>query len=249
MEKRNIQSVERALSILEFCAKEGGAGVTEIAKGLSLNKSTAYGLIRTLENLNYLVKKQETDDYHLSLKILELCSCLHQTLPIIDVAKPYLLDLVEMYGETVHLVAAGDMDVAYIDKVASPKSIRVETNVGEYRGLYCTGVGKAILANRTDHEIGAYLDRVELVPYTSKTLINKRDLLNEIDKTRHRGYAIDNEETFYELFCIAVALCDGAGVPQYAISISMPKYRLTPDLEVDMARTLRRIKSEIENHF
>lgn len=249
MEKRNIQSVERALSILEFCGKQGGAGVTEIAQGLELNKSTAYGLIRTLENLNYLIKNQETDDYQLSLKILELASHIHQAMPIIDIAKPYLLSLVDTYGETVHLVAANDSDIAYIDKVDSPKSIRVETSVGQYRGLYCTGVGKAILANRSDDQIELYLETTKLEPHTDHTITNPAELREELTQTRLRGYAIDDEETYNELYCLAVAICDGTGTPQYAISISMPKYRVNDQLELEMAQTLKRIKGKIESYF
>lgn len=249
MEKRNIQSVERALSILEFCGKQGGAGVTEIAQGLELNKSTAYGLIRTLENMNYLVKNQETDDYYLSLKILELASHIHRDMPIIDIAKPYLLELVDRFGETVHLVTANDSDIAYIDKVDSPKSIRVETSVGEYRGLYCTGVGKAVLANRPDDQVDLYLETTELKAYTDHTITDPEELREELIQTRSRGYAIDDEETYHELYCIAVAICDGTGTPQYAISISMPKYRINDQLELEMVQTLKRIKGEIEKYF
>lgn len=244
-----IQSVVRALDILEFCAKNRGAGVTDIARGLDLNKSTAFGIIKTLEQKGYLFKNLQTDQYHISLKIHSLAHSAIQSIAIVDIVRPYLDELVHKYEETVHLVESVEMEVVYIDKRETSKPIRISTQVGNRLPMYCTGVGKAILSTMTEDEIDRYSENITFESFTKNTIDGPEKLKEELKTIKKQGYSVDNEEYQEDLFCVAVPIINKSGNATNAISISIPKYRKTQNFERNVSLDLMKIAKKIENKF
>lgn len=249
MGQKNNQSVERAFMILETIAQEQGLGVTELSSRLDLNKSTAFGIIKTLANLGYILKDEETDKYHLGLKLKNLAELGAKGIGILDFAKPYLKPLSEKYGEIVHFVQAEDRVVLYMDKIESTRAIRVHTGIGSFMPMYCTGVGKAILATRTDDEIRAYAKEIDFRKHTENTILNVEDLLENIAQIRKQGYSVDDGEIQEELYCLAVAIENQAGEGQYALSISMPMFRKDHYDMQEMIEDLTNTKNKIEEFF
>ncbi len=249
MSQKTVQSVERALDILEYIANQNGAGVSEISRALNLNKSTAFGLIRTLVARHYLFKDEKTDTYYLTLRLSTLGNrdVLHQA--VVGSARPYLEDLLAKYGETIHLVMATQQAVVYIDKLEGTKSIRVATKVGDSLPMHCTGVGKAILAFRTPSEIGDYIQKTRLPRYTPNTITEAEKLEEELSTVRQQGFAVDNEEIQTDVFCVAVPIPDYRGDVNYAFSISMPKFRATEPLVEQMTKDLLETAQKISVTF
>ena len=229
-----IQSVERALDILEYIVTQHGAGVSEIARALNLNKSTAFGLIKTLEAKGYIYKL-ENDTYHVTLHLHSLAGQDVNAMAIVGYAQPYLEELLRKYGETVHLVRADANSVTYLVKLEGTKSIRVSTQVGATNPLYSTGVGKAILSTRSPAEVEDYLSNQHLLAFTPNTITDTDALNAELDKVRRQGYSLDNEEMHRDLFCVAAPIRDNQGRGEYAISISLPRYRAEKQLIEQMA--------------
>lgn len=204
MSQRNNQSVERAFKILETIASTEGIGVSDIAREVKLNKSTAFGLIKTLDNLGYIFKNEDTDKYQLTYKIRNLAEEGAAGHEILNYAKPFLKKLSKKYGEIIHFVAASGEEVFYLEKIESTKSIRVYTGIGSSMPMYCTGVEKSILSTRSEEEVREYAKKVELEKLTDKNHNDIEELLEDLRLTKERGYAIDNGENQEELFCVGI---------------------------------------------
>ena len=149
-----IQSVDRALQILDcFAGLIQELGITELSTKMGLVKSTIYGLVNTLLMYGYLEQNPENKRYRLGLKLFELGSIVQGRMDIREIAKPYLRELSGQFHMTVHMGIYRDGEVVYIDKMDSPDTRIIYSQVGKRAPMYCTGIGKAIFANMEKNEI------------------------------------------------------------------------------------------------
>jgi DNA-binding IclR family transcriptional regulator len=117
--------------------------------------------------------------------------------------------------------------VIYIDKIEPTRSVRMITRIGASNPLHCTSVGKAILAFLPEEKIAEIMKRIRYERFTHRTIATAEALRSEIEKTRRRGYAVDDEEFEEGLRCIAVPVLDAQRQPVAAVSISGPSFRVT----------------------
>nr|HQI16340.1 IclR family transcriptional regulator [Bacillota bacterium] len=208
-----------------------------------LHKSTAFGLISTLEANKLLEKNDNTGKYRLGLELFRLGTKVNSTLR--HIAVPYLEQLVRMYQETVNLVVVDDLYVIYLEKVESTRSMRISTMVGGRLPMYCTAVGKAIMSNLHAGELESKLDRMEFIKHTDKTICDKRSLMESLEIDRRNGYSEDNEELEIGLICIAAPIYNHFNIPFAAISLSGPTSRMNKSFRREIARTLIEYTQEI----
>ena len=149
-----IQSLERAAMILElFQNQVTELGLKEIVEKTGLNKSTAFGIVNSLTELGYLMQNNENQKYCLGPKILSLSTALRMNNVIVRITHPYLESIASRYQETVHsAIDAGNASVIYLDKVESDSSIIINTKMGVKNYMHCTGVGKCLLAYKSEEE-------------------------------------------------------------------------------------------------
>lgn len=225
-----IQSVDRAFKILDvFSLKDKELGVTEIANRLGLHKSTAFGLLRTLEHWGCVEQNQSTGKYHLGLKLFEYGNRVKEGLNLRGLSLPFLQDLVERYRETVHLVIHDRGEVIYIEKVEGPSAIRMYSQVGQRAPMHCTGVGKAILAFWSKQEVDNLIRTKGLQPFSPKTITDLQQLHEELSVIRREGYSFDNEEIELGLRCVAAPIMNYNDKVVAAISIAGPSTRMTDE--------------------
>jgi len=240
-----IQSVDRALSILEFFNNDHSeAGVTELSTALNLNKSTVFGLISTLENRGYLVQNPENGKYRLGFALLERSSCVNEISNLAIFAKPLLQKLVETIQETVHMAVYERGEVIYIEKVESNQTLQIASYIGKRNPAHCTGVGKCLLAFQPEQEI----DRVlagDLQKVTSHTTTNPETLKQELQSIRSTYISFDNEEFALGLRCIAVPVKDVLGNVCAALSVSFPTIRSTAEKVESLKLELTNTSMEI----
>jgi DNA-binding IclR family transcriptional regulator len=222
-----IQSVERAIAILRCFEDHDELGVTEISELTGLNKSTAFGLINTLRKEKFLQGDEKNGRLKLGLGLFRLS--VNMKLDLKNICAPYINELLQATKETVNLVIRDEDNVVYIEKKESPYSMRISTRIGQQLPLYCTAVGKAILAFLRDDEIQEYIGRVRLKPFTGKTLKSKKELREQLIRIRNEGYAYDLEELENGVICIAVPLLSRDRIPAGGLSISGPSTRMTPE--------------------
>jgi len=140
-------------------------------------------------------------------------------------AQPFLEELAEQTHETVNLAILDGKHVLYIDKIESPETIKVDLNIGKRLPSYCTGLGKAMLAQMSEKKVKQLFKEETLTAYTPNTITSIEDLLAELSKIKRQGYSIDNEEYVKGLVCIAAPVKDYRGETVAAMSIAIPEYR------------------------
>lgn len=247
-----IQSVDRALRVLElFMEHERDLGVSEIARLLDMNKGTVFGLLATLENRNYVERNPENGKYQLGLKVIELGFSNYKRHTLIDLAKPYIKALAEKEMETVHLVVEDSYEVVYVDKIEGNATdiLNVITYIGKRNPLYCTGVGKCLLAFMEEERRENYLDTVQFVQYTKNTIMTKDALRKELEKIRQNGFSFDNEEMEQGLVCIASPIKNSEGKVVAALSLSGPRVRMTDERIKEMCLSLKETSMIISKYL
>ena len=221
-----VKSVSRAIKILELLGNEEGQTVSQISKKLSFPKSTTHDILMTLEQENLITKDQHTC-YHLGLKLFELGSMAQAELEIRKVSGPFLKQLNAELDETVHLTVLEGNEVLYVDCLESSKRLRTYSVIGIRAPLYCTSVGKAILAFLDNEEQDRILNTILLEKFTENTITDKSFLKDELRTITQRGYAVDNMEHEDGLRCVGAPIRNRAGRTFAAISVSGPSQRIT----------------------
>lgn len=243
---KNIQSVQRAFSILELFQRTNSAeySLKEIAQALDLNKSTAFGLVNTLAELGYLQQNADNQKYALGLKLLSFSDAVRVQSIIIQAVHPHLERLSRQYGETVHCAVAYGDGVIYVDKVEGSGSIHINSRIGTVNDIHCTGVGKCILAYLPPEEQERML-RLPMPARTIHTITSAQQMRRELEKIRLRGYAMDDEEISLGLTCVAVPVFSAPGRVACAISISGMTARIHLAQSAGVLDTLRQVASAI----
>jgi DNA-binding IclR family transcriptional regulator len=240
MAQQRVQSLDRALDLLEALAAADELGVSEIASRTGLVPSTAHRLLGTLVARGYAAQSPASGRYLLGYKLLELTSGLQDRLQRLrTAARPHLEAIQEETGETTNLVVLEGRDVVYIDSVSGTRSVRLFTEIGRAIPAHTSGAGKALLAWRDAKDVEALFGDSPLPASTPKTLTNLADLQDDFVRIRRRGYSTDNEEHELGVACVATPIFDHAGLPVAAISISGPTPRILHADTADTAGLLR----------
>lgn len=228
MESKNpIQVSERIFHTIEHLAQSGPTGLQDLSSELGLNKSTVHRILNSLICMDYVRQDAVTLKYSLSFKLCKIANQILSQNDMIDIARPYIRQLAKLSGETVHLVQIDGLCAVYIDKVESPRNVvRLVSMVGKSIPLYCSGVGKAMLADMPDDRIRSIWEHSDIEKITESTVTDFGKFRKLIEDIRKNGYALDNEENEPGVRCIAVSLKSFHGGPSYAISISGPRDRM-----------------------
>lgn len=236
---RNSSTV-RVLRILEEIAKsEDGIGVTELANRLELNKSTVYRFLATLEEEQYLEQQETTKKYQSGIKLFELASRIVNQVDWTKDIRPFLVDLKDRVNETVHLGIIDNGEVVYIDKVECERSIRMYSRVGKRAPVYCTGVGKAILAFLSKEKQANIIKNIDYTKFTASTIIDDSDLNKEIKIIRAQGFALDREEHESGVNCAAAPIFTHDGQVLGGISIAGPSSRVDEENLFELAAEVK----------
>jgi IclR family acetate operon transcriptional repressor len=247
-DRHSIQSVDRALYLLETIAEAGGeATLTELATRTGLNISTCHHLLATLIQRGFAAKVPGRRLYALGARILYLGhTCLQVDLP--RRAQPYLETINRVTGETVHLAALQGDNIVTLAVRDARHAVRVETGkVGKVEAPHATSVGKAILAWLPEDEMQRILAR-GMKRYTEKTITDFPALLESLRVVRRSGVAIDREEYLPGVICVGAAIRDQAGTVIGAISASTPAMRASDEhielMREEIVRATRGLSAE-----
>jgi IclR family acetate operon transcriptional repressor len=222
--------LDRALDILEALASaEDTISLSELHEGLEISPATAHRLLRTMVRRGYVDQDQKTRRYGPGPKLLEVAarSTTNRHLDLRRVALPCLRKLTAETGETSNLVLPyGTDEVVYIEQSKSLQTVSIFTQVGYRAPLYCTAAGKAVLATFSEMHLENYLERTTLQPVTGHTLTDAEGLRREMEVTRQRGFAMDDEEREEGVRCAAAAVLNHVGACVGAVSVSGPSSRI-----------------------
>lgn len=227
-ETNTVQSLDRAFDLLEaLCASRSGMLITELSSATGLHKSTVHRLLASMSARGYITKDEYTNQYRATTRLYELASQVVEHLDIVAAARGPMDRLLEQTGETSHLVVREGSEIVYVHKVESTQNaMRMFSRIGMRRPMYCTAVGKAMMARLPLDEVRAIWNRSVIEQYTDYTIVTLDGLLRELQEVRRVGYALDNEENELGVRCIAVAIPDYTGNICAALSTSAPVTRM-----------------------
>ena len=247
MENKNpIQVADRLFLVMEILAETGPVTLAELCSHLDLNKSTVHRLLSSLMYMEYVKQDSETGKYALSFKLLNLSNKLLSHIDILDTVRPCLRKLSAEIGETVHFVQLDGLDAVYICKEESQQnSIRMVSKVGNRIPLYCSGVGKAMMADMDPARIQTIWNDSDIKKLTPHTIIDYTQFLEKIKEVSTKGYALDDEENELGVRCIAVSIPDYKGRTKYAFSVSAPIGRMSDERIEELAKIVLEVKEEI----
>ncbi|MGB3352742.1 MAG: IclR family transcriptional regulator [Mycobacterium sp.] len=220
-----VQSVDRALQVLEILAETGQAGVTEIADQLGVHKSTVSRLIAALEARGFVVQVSERGKYQLGFAVTRLARAASAQLDMVKVGQDICDELSVEVGETANLAVLDADRIVNIVEAIGPSEITLRTWVGQTCPAYATSSGKVLLSGLDPAEVRNRLGPA-LESFTDGTVSSPNDLERDLTAVRERGWASVSEELEVGLNAVAAPVYDAHSQVIAALSVSGPSYRL-----------------------
>ena len=245
-----IQSIHRAQQLLSlFSHSRPSLGITELSRLMGLSKGTVQGIVRTLAEGGFLQQDRETRKYRLGYKLYELGAVLSETLEINQKAAGPVHRLAER-TELICRVAIWDRDAALVTLNIAPKyADSLAQQIGPRVVAYCSAIGRALLAYLEPSELEIYLDQTELVPFTPQTITNRGQLLRELEQTRVRAYAVNNQEMAPGRVSIAATVFQGGGGLAASISLTGSPDRVLGTESEGLANDLWTTAAEVSRYM
>lgn len=233
-ERQTVRAVERALDVLLcFVGAQGGLGVTQIADRLGLYKSTVHRLLAALEAKGFVRQDEETEKYHLGLRVLELAAAFLATDNLADVAYPEMARLRDEVGETVSLYVRDGTDRVRVQRAEGRHALRRVVALGQRLPLYLGASGKVLLAFCPPEERDRILQKV-LPPGFDEAALRA-----QLEQVRRQGWASSSEEREEGVASVAAPILDRSGYAVAALAISGPAHRFDPETVIQFADKVR----------
>ncbi|MGH9339220.1 MAG: IclR family transcriptional regulator [Acidobacteriota bacterium] len=236
-QKSRNQSLARGLAILEAISREGSEqGIRELSRKLGLNKSIVHRLVLTLADHGFLEQNPATTKYRIGIRAFEIGQVYVSTDGLQEAALPELRSLAREHHLNAILGVRHADKVVYLLTIPSSAEIVLRSRPGARSPLHSTAVGKALLAGEPDSELEVILGKGPLEKFTSETIVSLSDLRAELEEVRRRGYSINDEEYYPEIFSVGAPVYDQHGEVTAAISGSVPRYQITGDRIPEIVR-------------
>lgn len=219
-----VQSVDRAVTILEILARAGESGVTEIAEELGVHKSTAFRLVAALERRGLVEQARDRGKYRLGVGVLRLAGATTARLDVVQEARAVCRKLAAQTGETVNIAVLSERSALYVDQIAGSSALQSHNWVGQHIPLHATSNGKVLLSGLTREEVDRAVP--SLPAYTERTITTKRALHRALDEVRADGYALAGDELEIGLTAVASPIRNAHGDVIASLSVSGPTFRL-----------------------
>ena len=241
---KGIQSNETLFTIIEFLRENDGGGVTEIAAGTDLSKSTVHGHLTSLRDRGFVVKRD--GQYRLGLQFFDYGQYVRNQYEIYGVAQDLVDELAAETGEIAGIVTEENGKVVYLYGRGGETDINVDSIIGSALYMHQNSGGKAILAHLPRSEVDAIIDRHGLPGRTENTITDREALYEELERTRERGYALNLSEDLEGIHAVGVPLIHD-GTVRGALTMAGPSYRVTRErCETELAERLHAATDDIE---
>ncbi|MBT8159946.1 MULTISPECIES: IclR family transcriptional regulator [Arthrobacter] len=233
-----VQSVDRALQILEILARQGHAGVSEIAEEMGVHKSTVFRLMGSLVSREIVRQNTERGKYQLGFGILRLASSVPGRLSLVHEARTVLEGLADTYKETVNLAVLRSNYAVNVDQAMGPSTLATYDWVGGLTPLHATSSGKVMLAALRVEDRDRIFKEVGLGPRTSRTVTDRAVLEGQLLEVSRNGYSIVHDELEIGLTAAAAPIYNHMGEVIGAVSISGPAFRFKPEDDPELVKGL-----------
>jgi DNA-binding IclR family transcriptional regulator len=243
-----VQSVDRAVSVLEILARHGEAGVTEVADELDVHKSTAFRLLGVLENRGLVSQAKDRGKYYLGAGVLRLAGSAAVRLDISQEGVPVCRELADELGETANIAVLDDDAAVNIMQARGTASVTAQNWLGRRTPLHATSSGKVLLAYMPPTLREGLLAR-PLPRFTQRTVTGAAMLRGELETVVEQGYSLTVEELEIGLAAVAAPIRAHDGKVIAAISVSGPVYRLTEERLPELGKRVDEAASELSGRM
>jgi DNA-binding IclR family transcriptional regulator len=240
----SVQSVDRAITVMEFLSRRGWSGVTEVSRELDIHKSTAYRLLTTLRDRGLVEQDAATEKYRLGFGLVVLARAVSADLDILRCAKPLCERLSERTGETVTVAVLEGDDAIVIHQSLSRASALSVDWTGRHTPLHATAAGKIFLVYMPEDQLLRILEE-PLERFTENTIVDPASLRDHISSIPDEGVACTVEELETGLSAIGAPIRSAEGMVVGAVTVSGPAFRLSPTDLRHTGELVRRAAAEI----
>jgi len=226
--KRNydITALQRGLRLLHlFSESPRGLTAKQVTALSRLPVSTVHRFLANLVTAGFLNRDGEGTHY-LGIACFSIGQAAVGQLDIRRLSLPYLRELNQQTRETIHLTVRHGLSAVYVEKLDSPEPLRIHSRIGAAVPLYCTAVGKVMLAYMPADEQERVLPELNIKRQTPNSVGNLQELKAELYRVRKNGYACDLEENELHIRCVAAPIWDHTGSVQSSVSITAPTVRM-----------------------
>ena len=246
---RTSTTVAKAFAVLDVLASngDGGTSLKEVSNLLGMSKSTAHRYLTTLEKLA-VVERNERDHFRLGLKLIKLAGAFLSDHNLRNVSEPFLNEVAAQTQETIHLAVPSMNEVVYIAKVDSPHSIRMASRIGARMPMYCTSLGKAILAHYPFNRVEEIIQE-GMPARTPYTITSAQALRAELERVHAQGFATDDQENEIGVRCVGAPIFDYTTKVIGAISVSGPANRMSKERSLELGPLVRDAALEVSRRM
>lgn len=225
-----IPNIARALQILEYLAKDKtDASIAEIAADFSFPKNSVFRIIKSLEQYGFV--EESGRKYHATPRLLYLGYAGMRNKGIIENSLDVMHGLRDEVNETIMIGTLLGNQIVIIEQLPSFQYIKFTTEIGKRVTIHASAPGKAILAFLPAESQEALLNQITYTRYTDHTIPSKSAMLEELEKVKSKGYAIDDGEEDPQCRCVGSPIFDYRGYPIASLWTVGPGFRLTPNLD------------------
>lgn len=235
-ERYTIHSIDKALDMIEILAERGSLSLIELTELLQQPKSSAYRIVLTLENRGFISRSEEDGKYCLGYKQLLITRNLLERNNLRTAALQEMKRLSEEFGDTVNLGVLLDGHVMYVEIIESTHALRMTDSVGSKSAFHATAMGKAIVAHYPEEKVTELLKECGMPKLAKNTITEAKQYVEELERVRSNGYAVDDQEIVEGARCVAAPIFDMFGKVHGAISVSGPMHRYHSNTIPEIAR-------------
>lgn len=242
-----VVALDRGLAILDRLAQHGGGSLSDIARDTKIPVSTTFRLLSTMRRRGFVEFSERDQGWYIGTRAYCVGNAYHSRINVVEVAHPFLRQLMERAGETANLAIENNGEVVFICQVEANNPLRAHFSSGSRAPMHASGIGKMLLAHMPDDFVDALIAQRGLEAATRHTITDPQALRAELQRVRDQGWALDDEERILDMRCIAAPVFDPVGTIVAGVSISGLATRLTRqemnhyrDLVVDTSRQISR---------
>lgn len=240
-----VQALDRGLNLLTMLARDGSSTLTDLSLKSGMPPSTAHRLLTTMEAHGIVAFGEEAQAWRVGINAFRIGNTFLDGTELMNAGREVMRRLMEDTGETANMAVSEGGDVVFISQVETYQPIRAFFRPGTRNPMHVSGIGKALLAEMPRSEVEGILHRKGLVERTTKTPRSPDALFDDLEKTRARGWALDDEEATLGMRCVAAPIFNMYGEAFAGISVSGPTVRLTDRVVSDVAPVVCRAAAEV----
>ena len=225
-----VKSVIKALRLMEvFDAENPALSIRQLSERCGMDRSATQRFVHTLIQLGYLQRNHDTQLIEPSVRVLDIASNFLHAHPLVDKARPYLLNLGKETEGSVSLTVMDGHDVIFLSRILSRNMLDTDITIGSRLPIYCTAPGLAMLSRLDPEQARFLLEQAALKPHTPNTVWQVPNIMARLERFREQGYALSVEEYFLSDISLAAPILDRSNQPRAAVSISMSLTRKVPE--------------------